>query len=42
MPAEGEEMHKPDALSRDDMPQMAAALLSRLRELARIKFEKVN
>jgi hypothetical protein len=36
MPAEGEEMHKPHALSRDEA-QMAAALL---REHAQIKFAK--
>jgi hydroxyethylthiazole kinase len=36
MPAEGDELHKPDALSRDDLsrkdlPQIAAALFERLR-----------
>jgi len=36
MPAEGEEMHKPRALSRDEA-QIAAALL---REHVQIKFVK--
>jgi hydroxyethylthiazole kinase len=31
MPAEGDEMHNPDAISHDDVPQIAAALLDRLR-----------
>src|SRR5674476_326933 len=31
MPAEGDEMHNPDAISHDDLPQFAAALLDRLR-----------
>jgi hydroxyethylthiazole kinase len=31
MPAEGDEMHNPDAISHDDVPQIAAVLLDRLR-----------
>src|SRR5450631_1704087 len=31
MPAEGDEMHSPGALSHDDLPQIAAAVLDRLR-----------
>jgi hydroxyethylthiazole kinase len=31
MPAEGEEMRNPDAISRETVPQIAAALLERLR-----------
>jgi hydroxyethylthiazole kinase len=31
MPAEGEEMREPQAISRDDVPQIAAVMLDRLR-----------
>src|SRR5664279_685197 len=31
MPAEGDEMHNPDAISHDDVPQIASVLLDRLR-----------